>query len=386
MHHAMTDGILMSRILESHHGSLWPNEKDKDKDNEKNNCKDSKQNEKLTENSKTKEKDISNDAYVTKSKTKYKKNRHPSIIKILLNLPWSLYDYFVRFLLFGTLPGIPLTIDNKYNKHDSLSHECILGITHTLPLNEVKRLAKRYNGTINDLTATLFCSAINIFLKQKMKCTDYKSLIASNNNKFYLRFVSVFDMRLIKANNKEFNDIALEAKTGSKNNNSNNLALVPIPLPCGEMSFSERFNEIQNIFNHLKYGPTPLLSVYVIKLINLIGGPDLVVRFFKFQYAKCLCMWSNFAGPRWFLPYRNDRILGNKNNGNGDREHAMNVFALSNTTGVGIGCTVMSYANEITFSLVVDKNIMDKDQLNKLVDTVNDQFVTLSGLLPVYEE
>ena len=361
MHHAIADGILMTAILEDHHSYLWPPSKDS-----KQSPTDSTQ------------------SHPVKDSTKRKKSSKPTISQVLYHLPWSLYDYFIRFLLFGTIPMTPLSINNKYNKNTQLSHACNLCVSHTLPLGELKRLAKRYNGTINDLTAALFCSALNQFFKQTMDRSDYLKLIGNSDDPFYLRFVTVFNIRLL--GNKKLDKFIEQAQIGvdgdDDDNDSNAVALVPIPMPCGEMDFSNRITLIQSIFNHFKYGSTPIASVYAIKLLNMVGGPDLVVKFFNFQYAKCFATWSNFAGPKKLLPYKSS-IDGSVVD---DIDHCLNTFSLTNTTGVGFECTVMSYVDEITFSLVVDDNIMNEEQLNRLVDILNSEFLTLSGLLPLNEE
>ena len=423
----MGDGVLLSKLINHEHGKVFPPTKNgtNTNQNKESQAQEQEQEEKQAptiyeindkdelesfkkdqSRSYSKIKRFTNESLssmenVKAVKSKSRKSRNFSLIRFLSLIPWSLYDFTIRFLLLDNPPvATPISVgyrqqnewEGKVSRSDNrlgFAHACSMAVSNRLDLNQIKQLSQFYGGTINDFVVSLFCSAVNKYMKKIIQKHNYDSYTSgqhselteiqdeddnnnnSNNsdywnilkriygNDFYIRFVSVFNLRSLM--NNDLNKLLLDFANGEFDNE---IAMVALRLPIGDMSFSRRFSEVKSFFWKMKFGPMPILGGYIIKFVYLIGGIDLVVYLMEFTANKCNIMLSNLTGPKMYLGA-----------GNNFNNKVWNIFNITNPTNLPITCGVMSYVDNITFTVAADVSTIESPKI--LVDCIHDEFERL---------
>ena len=310
LHHSIGDGILLNKIISDQHSYIWGNDRK------------------------------SSDVKVRK------KGKHwfGLLISMMIYLPYAVYD--VLMLVFFERNN------QKYfqsNSDDISDHRLNMYYSTKMNLQKIKELSKKYhkNGTVNDMLSTIFCEGIYKYLVSTKK-------LDKNNKDYHMRFVSIFNMRSL--NSKYLAKMVNNAKAFN-NDNENDLAMVPIRLPCYEMTFKERFQLIHNQFYKLKYGPSPYLGNILIKLIYKIGGLWLLKLFVKYILSKFDCLMSNLMGSKEYLPLKNGKVL--------------DMFNTTNPVIMPMSVGIMSYVNDIIFTITI-KNDIKESKL--IIQSINDVY------------
>merc|ERR1712228_38511 len=325
LHHALGDGIILSKAIQIEHNAMFNNE---------------------SPNSKAK-------------KMKINQKKRPLTIQtlatriyyILKFLPFALKDLSSLFFF----ESAPLN-SGVYCNYNNIDRSFKIAISKPLPLSIIKKLTKRYGGTVNDFVMTVFCHAVYKYLQKNGKNVEPD---------LYLRFFSIFDMRTLLLTNQESLDDSLNNYAHGIGGNENNVSTVPIALPCGDMSFVERFEIIHNLFYRLKAGPTPILTSVMLKIGHIIFGLRFVDYFLGQMIAKkCAFTLSNLMGSTTEIPVKNGSIC--------------NLYNVTNPTFVPNACGIMSYCDNVTF--VLNSSVEAIAEPEMFMDCLHGVFENMSSL------
>jgi len=128
-----------------------------------------------------------------------------------------------------------------------------------------------------------------------------------------MRFFTIFNMRSLIDNDMEKLSASFAADVSE-----NAISTVPIRLPCGDMEFRQRLEEIHESFNKLKNGPMPLITSLIINIGQFLFGLKFINAILgKFSAVKCTFLLSNLMGPKEPL------LSGPENGGNHDNNHVL---------------------------------------------------------------
>eukprot|EP01084_Bolivina_argentea_P071369 129790_1 len=355
IHHSIGDGVLLNRICEMEHNVLWNKNNHNTTDNESK----SKQitSEKLNVKIKNKKTDFYNKIM----------NATKAFFHLIRYTPFCIYDLVSLFFESAPLHcGIHPNYYTNINKSDMKNRKFNIVVSDKFVLKDIKILCKKYgNGyTINDFVLTVFCEAVYKYIFKYVahnnEC-EYAKITNKYGNKLYLRFFTVFNMRSLIDK-----DLEKLSQVYAKGLSENSISTVPIRLPCGNMSFIDRFNEIHELFHKLKNSISPIITALVLQIGNFLFGLKFVNLILgRFTASKCTFTLSNLVGPKKPL------VSGPQNNGTNN--YVWNMFNGTNPSHTPLSCGIMSYVDYITFTLIADQNSISNP--NKFMDCLNDAYI-----------
>jgi len=218
--------------------------------------------------------------------------------------------------------------------------------------------------TVNDFVLSIFCESVHRYLLEVVCDGDlqrYAEITKKYGERLDLRFFTVFNMRSLvnSQSQSKWNHFAKQYADGD-HVEENDIATVPIRLPCGEMDFTKRLDTIHKLFIKLKTGPTPLITALILKIGNFLFGLRFVEMFLcPFTASKCTFTLSNLMGPKDALLSGPDALVENLFNG-------------TNPTHTPVSCGIMSYVDHITFTLIADQSAIP--QPHRFVKCLNEVY------------
>ena len=247
-----------------------------------------------------------------------------------------------------------------------------MAISERFRLEEIKRRCAEFGEsgkgphcklTVNDFVLSIFCHSVHRYLLDVVCGRDrgrYSLITKQYGPRLYLRFFTVFNMRslidLQSASNPKWDRMVSRYAAGD-GFAENDISTVPIRMPCGEMPFVERLDEIHRVFVDLKNGPTPIITALVLKIGHFLFGLNFVDMILgPFSASKCTFTLSNLMGPRRPLLSGPDALV-------------QNVFNGTNPTHTPLSCGIMSYLDHITFTVVSDQRAVAEP--NRFVQCLN---------------
>lgn len=351
LHHSIGDGVLMSKLFQMEHDTLWSNKNKQQQQQKEIKLK------------------------TTKTIKRKKKSMLNMIYNLFKYLPWTIMD-LILFFWIESAPlkcGIHCDYYDKDNYEFNIKRKFNISISNKFLLNKIKKKCKSLNidYTINDFVMTMFCEAVYEYIF-KYICNENKEkydkmIVNQYGNKFYLRFFTIFNMRSLMNNNLE----KLSASFAS-DVSENAISTVPIKLPCGNIPFNQRINEVHSLFHKLKNGPMPIITSLILQIGHILFGLKFVNAILgKYSASKCTFLLSNLMGPK--QPLLSGKENKNKNN---KSDYVWNVFNGTNPTYTPLSCGIMSYVDYITFTMIADQNaINDPNQFIKCLNNVYDKLI-----------
>ena len=188
-----------------------------------------------------------------------------------------------------------------------------------LSLGEVKATARALNGTVNDVLMTAATGAIHAFLRESQTPLPDTGI----------RVAVPFNLRPL---NQPITRLG------------NQFGLVLVPLPVQTLCPRERFRVVQQHMAELKQSYQAQVSY---GLLDILGrGPDLLERrALELLSRRASAVLTNVPGPGEPLYLCGSRL----------REP---MFWVPQTGDVGIGLSIFSYAGQVQFGIISDRQLM----------------------------
>jgi len=244
-------------------------------------------------------------------------------LAIHLALPLLLLYYSVesQFLLPTEANGLTKRVDGK---HSILKNGCI---GPAIPLEKLKNVARHYKVSINDVIMT----------------------VTSNVLKAYLSSIGDPDTTYMNIG------VPFSLRTDSKLDNQ--FALLPFRLPLTE-TFESGLPAVKAEMDRAKVSPAPYGYYYLIAL--LVTLPRFLSQTLLESFSKkCSIVFSNVAGTR--KPYV---VAGSQ-----VKHQSFYVPCMMKLSG---GIAVVSHADSVKLSLLLDKRVIDDPQV--MMNMYNDKF------------
>ena len=221
-----------------------------------------------------------------------------------------------------------------------LSGRKVVGWAEPLDLDAVKAVAHRLDGTVNDVLLTSATGALRAWLLGQGEDVTRDINVAVP-----------FNLRPL---DKPIDTLG------------NQFGLVLARLPIHLANAHERLADVQKHMRELKTSPQPW--VFYGMLAALGQGPDVLEQAaLEFLSSKASLVMTNVPGPKTPLYLAGTRIL-------------QPMVWVPQSGGVGMGLSILSYANTVQFGVVADHNLMtDPQQLVAAFHHSFDELAALTG-------
>ena len=184
-----------------------------------------------------------------------------------------------------------------------------------IPLDDIKKLGKKYGATVNDIMLWLVCGALRSYL------IETGELKKESTN---LRITIPVNLRTGKERDKL----------------GNRFGLVFMKLPVGEPDGWKRLSSIRNQMREIKSSREALVAFGVLAILG--RTPKVFEKWVvKFLSSKCSSIVTNVPGPRQPL-----YIAGSKMSGI--------MFWVPKSGAVGLGISLLSYNNTLGVGVASD--------------------------------
>jgi len=352
-HHAMGDGVILMKSIFEVYEKLWPGEDNKMFGFSKKIIESGRKADigMDLEKEATKKRDRASVLTTIDLKEKTRGAADVSLADIWREGPQILRDFYEVLYKESPIPS------KSVYRHGEMKREYELSVSKTMNMGNLKILCHHFSCTINDLMTTLWLNSMSKYLfknASKSELAKWKQLYGDTID---LRFITIFNLR--KATNKG-ND---------SNAEENHVAMLPVKLPFGDMSFDARLKIVRKILAGLKKSPSVQVSSWLIRAFYVWGGIDFVVKMLEKASSKCVALFSNLKGPVFPLPVGTDGLM-------------WRLCCVTNPSFVPLSCGIVSFAGNMNVSLASDVNTMTSKQSQEIVDAIANEAVQLFKNLP----
>eukprot|EP01135_Chromosphaera_perkinsii_P008026 Nk52_evm98s1073 gene=Nk52_evmTU98s1073 len=196
-----------------------------------------------------------------------------------------------------------------------------VGWSTKINLNDVKKIKLALNCTVNDVLVSCLCGALQTYLE---KNSSSRSGVEKNI------------LCGIPVSLRSWDDWSL----------GNKVCMANLWLPMDKTSPIDRLEAVKERMNNLKKGPDVLLSYNFMKVFSFVP------KFLRSEWlvqrvlTRSHCLFTNVPGPREPLLFANRAIV----------EYVP--FIPQPGARGGLGLAVLTYANNVTFSVLCDEGLL----------------------------
>ncbi len=240
------------------------------------------------------------------------------------------------------ISALALSNDPESVFKDDLCTRKRVAWSESLPLDEVKAVAKATGTTVNDVLIANLAGALRAYMLEKGDNPDEK----------IIRATVPVNLRPLK-HAKEL---------------GNHFGLVFLNLPIFEANPLARLAYVHEEMNALKKSKQALVTLSLLSLVGL--APIAIQNLLLHQFSKkATAVLTNVPGPSVPL-----YIAGCKIN--------KLMFWVPQNGTVGMGISILSYNGNVEFGLIVDKNLVP--QPHEVIANFPKQFVQFSELMMLH--
>ncbi len=203
--------------------------------------------------------------------------------------------------------------------------------SNVIDLNDIKKIGKHFGGTVNDTLLVALTGAVRRHMEQHGQDLNIRFNVACP-----------VDMR---RNEKEFH---LDNRVG----------VILLDLPIAQIDVEERFLTISQKTKKLKQSIEPPITYYYTQFISDFIPKRIEEASAKMLGSKLMAILSNVPGPKeplYFTGVEVDNIM----------------FWLPHTYDMGLGFSVISYNNKVTFGITVDPHVVKDPEV--IVENFEDE-------------
>jgi WS/DGAT/MGAT family acyltransferase len=215
-----------------------------------------------------------------------------------------------------------------------------------LPLVEVRTIAKALGCTINDVVMSTLAGCVGRYLERHGEAVSDLTIRAAM-------------------------PVNLRQPGASVANLGNEFGLLFVDLPIGERHPLERLYAMHDVMLRLRQSRQPAVAYGLLGALGALPAPieEPAVELFS---SKASAVVSNVPGPRQPLSMAGSEI-------------SKLLFWVPQSGGIGLGVSILSYADQVQFGVVVDRNVIDDPRA--LTDGFHQEFerlllLTLLGAPP----
>jgi len=240
------------------------------------------------------------------------------------------------------ISALALSNDPESVFKDELCTRKRVAWSESLPLDEVKAVAKATGTTVNDVLIANLAGALRAYMLDK----------GDNPNEKVIRATVPVNLRPLK-HAKEL---------------GNHFGLVFLNLPIFESNPLARLDYVHKEMNALKKSKQALVTLSLLSLVGL--APTAIQSLLLHQFSKkATAVLTNVPGPGVPL-----YIAGCKIN--------KLMFWVPQNGTVGMGISILSYNGHVEFGLMVDKNLVP--QPHEVIANFPKQFAQFSELMMLH--
>jgi diacylglycerol O-acyltransferase len=210
-----------------------------------------------------------------------------------------------------------------------------------LPLDRVKAIGKKLDGTVNDVLVSAVAGALRIYLEEKGDAVDRRGLRA-----------------VIPVNLRPLDDL---------DRLGNRFGLVFLPLPVGEADPLVRFDIVRRRMNRIKRSPEAFVTFALLKLIGHTG-PGFVGWAINLFGTKATTVLTNVPGPRDTLHLAGRPVDGF-------------MFWVPQSGRLGLGVSLLSYRGGVRVGVASDAKLLpDPEAVVDAYARALDQLASAAGV------
>ncbi|ETO04325.1 hypothetical protein RFI_33073 [Reticulomyxa filosa] len=350
-HHAIGDGVILMKSIFGIYEKLWPGEDNKLHGFAKKIIESGRRADIGTDLEKeaTKKQNRASVLTTVDLRENSRVVKDLSFADIRKEFPGIVKDFYS--LLYKE-PIVPLK--TVFHKAD-LKREYELSVSKSINMGNVKILCHHFSCTVNDLMIYKWLNSLSKYLHKnadKSELAKWKQLYGDD---IVVRFITVFNLR----------------KPGSKAEDAeeNDLGMLPIKFPLGDMSFESRLKIVKKILNESKKGSSVKLSIWLTRIFYAWGGASYVAKVLEKASSKCVALLSNLKGPVLPLAIGTDGLM-------------WRFCCATNPTFSPLTCGIASFAGNMNVSLATDINTMTSKQSQEIVNDILIEFDRVFKSLP----
>lgn len=245
------------------------------------------------------------------------------------------YAGFSAAWMFEALRVAFLPADTKTSFKRSLSAQKRVAWAPSLSIDDIKQIGRAMGGTVNDVVMACAAGSLRRYLESAGQPVD--GVIVRATVPVNLRPLSqAMDL-------------------------GNCFGLVYLPLPVAQATPLARVRAVQKSMSSLKNGAQAMMSYGVLSILGHF--PTAVQRFaLNFFSGKASAVMTNVPGPTESVYLMGARVK-------------RSMFWVPQSGGIGIGISILSYAQRVEFGVVADTSLVTDPQV--LVDGFVAEFEAL---------